>query len=65
MKEVIEHKMFAGTEELLPVISFGSKKNKEDQSKNDDFIDRMVAKGYTTRQVKRLVEWYMRVQKSN
>ena len=65
MKEVIEHKMFAGTEELLPVISFGSKKNKEDQSKHDDFIDRMVAKGYTTRQVKRLVEWYMRVQKSN
>jgi serine protein kinase len=65
MKEVIEHKMFAGTEELLPVISFGSKKNKEDQSKHDDFIDRMVKKGYTTRQVKRLVEWYMRVQKSN
>jgi len=25
----------------------------------------MVAKGYTSRQVKRLVEWYMRVQKSN
>ena len=65
MKEVIEHKMFAGTEELLPVISFGSKKSKEDQTKHDDFIDRMVTKGYTSRQVKRLVEWYMRVQKSN
>jgi serine protein kinase len=65
MKEVIEHKMFAGTEELLPVISFGSKKTKEDQSKHDDFIDRMTEKGYTARQVKRLVEWYMRVQKSN
>ena len=47
MKEVIEHKMFAGTEELLPVISFGSKKTKEDQSKHDDFIDRMTEKGYT------------------
>jgi serine protein kinase len=65
MREVIETKMFAGTEELLPVISFGSKKNKEDQSKHDEFVDRMVAKGYTERQVKRLVEWYMRVQKSN
>jgi serine protein kinase len=65
MKEVIEHKMFAGTEELLPVISFGSKKSKEDQTKHDDFIDRMVTKGCQTHQVKRLVEWYMRVQKSN
>ena len=57
--------MFAGTEELLPVISVGSKKTKEDQSKHDDFIDRMTEKGYTARQVKRLVEWYMRVHKSN
>lgn len=65
MREVIETKMFAGTEELLPVISFGSKKNKDDQSKHDEFVDRMVEKGYTERQVKRLVEWYMRVQKSN
>jgi serine protein kinase len=65
MKEVIEHKMFAGTEELLPVISFGSKKNKDDQDKHDDFISRMVEKGYTERQTQRLVEWYMRVQKSN
>ena len=65
MKEVIEHKMFAGTEELLPVISFGSKKSKEDQKKHNDFVERMVDKGYTERQVKRLVEWYMRVQKSN
>jgi len=65
MKEVIEHKMFAGTEELLPVISFGSKKSKDDQQKHDDFVSRMTEKGYTERQVKRLVEWYMRVQKSN
>lgn len=65
MREVIEHKMFAGTEELLPVISFGSKKSKEEEQKHDDFVARMVDKGYTERQVKRLVEWFMRVQKSS
>ena len=26
--------------------------------------DRMVARGYTQRQVRRLVEWYMRVKKA-
>ena len=65
LKEVIEHKMFTGTEELLPVISFGSKKSKDDAKKHEDFVSRMTEKGYTERQVKRLVEWYMRVQKSN
>ena len=65
MREVIENKMFAGTEELLPVISFGSKKSKEEEQKHNDFVSRMIEKGYTGRQVKRLVEWYMRVQKSN
>lgn len=65
MREVIENKMFAGTEELLPVISFGSKKSKEEEQKHNDFVSRMIEKGYTERQVKRLVEWYMRVQKSN
>ena len=57
--------MFTGTEELLPVISFGSKKSKDDAKKHEDFVSRMTEKGYTERQVKRLVEWYMRVQKSN
>ena len=49
----------------LQCISFGSKKSKDDQKKHNDFVERMVEKGYTERQVKRLVEWYMRVQKSN
>ena len=29
-----------------------------------DFVERMVSRGYTKRQVRRLVEWYMRVKKS-
>jgi serine protein kinase len=64
LREVIEKKMFASTEELLPVISFTAKGNKDDQKKHNDFVKRMEVKGYTNRQVRRLVEWYMRVQKS-
>ena len=65
LREVIEKKMFASTEELLPIISFSAKGNKEDLKKHEAFVDRMSTKGYTPKQVKRLVEWYMRVQKSS
>lgn len=64
LRKVIEKKMFASTEELLPVISFGAKGSKDDQKKHDEFVSRMMAKGYTQRQVKRLVDWYMRISKS-
>jgi serine protein kinase len=49
---------------LLPVISFESKKDSETQTKHNEFIKRMLARGYTARQVRRLVEWYMRVNKA-
>ena len=65
LREVIEKKMFASTEELLPVISFSAKSSNDDQKKHEAFVDRMISKGYTAKQVKRLVEWYMRVQKSS
>ena len=29
-----------------------------------EFLERMVARGYTERQVRRLVEWYMRVKQA-
>lgn len=64
LNEVIEKKMFSQTEELLPVISYGAKTNKKDQQKHTEFVDRMVARGYSPRQTRRLVEWYTRVQKS-
>ena len=64
MRDVIERRMFAQIEELLPVISFGAKKNSEAEKKHVDFVDRMVERGYTRRQVRRLVDWYMRVSKS-
>ncbi|GEO18324.1 PrkA family serine protein kinase [Microvirga aerophila] len=64
IREVIERRMFSQVEELLPVISFGSKKDSESEKKHGEFMQRMVARGYTDRQVRRLVEWYMRVKQA-
>ncbi len=63
LRAVIEKKMFSSTEDLLPVISFNAKASAEDQKTHQDFVDRMVAKGYTEKQVRLLSEWYLRVQK--
>ena len=64
IREVIERRMFAQVEELLPVISFGSKKDSDSEKKHNEFVQRMVERGYTDRQVRRLVEWYMRVRQA-
>ncbi len=64
LRNVIEKRMFSQVEDLLPVISFDSKKDSETEKKHDDFVDRMTERGYTPRQVRRLVEWYMRVNKA-
>jgi serine protein kinase len=65
LRTVIEKKMFSNTEELLPVISFNAKASADDANKHQEFVDRMVAKGYTTKQVRLLCEWYLRVRKSS
>jgi serine protein kinase len=64
LREVIERRMFSQVEELLPVISFGSKKDGDTEKKHGEFVERMVERGYTERQVRRLVEWYMRVKQA-
>ena len=64
LRTVIEKKMFSNTEELLPVISFNAKTSTDDQQKHDDFVNRMMEKGYTRKQVRLLSEWYLRVRKS-
>jgi serine protein kinase len=46
------------------VISFGSKKDSDSEKKHEEFVHRMAARGYTERQVRRLVEWYMRVKQA-
>jgi serine protein kinase len=65
LRTVIEKKMFSNTEDLLPVISFNAKTSTDDQRKHDDFINRMMDKGYTKKQVRLLSEWYLRVRKSS
>ena len=65
LRTVIEKKMFSNTEDLLPVISFNTKTSTEEQQKHDDFVERMMAKGYTQKQVRLLSEWYLRVRKSS
>jgi len=65
LRAVIEKKMFSNTEELLPVISFNTKASTEDQQKHQDFLNRMISKGYTERQVRLLCDWYLRVRKSS
>jgi serine protein kinase len=65
LRAVIEKKMFSNTEELLPVISFNAKASADDANKHQEFVARMVAKGYTAKQVRLLCEWYLRVRKSS
>ncbi len=65
MRTVIEKKMFSNTEDILPVISFNAQASTEDQKKHQEFIDRMVEKGYTPKQVRLLCEWHLRTRKSS
>lgn len=64
LRAVIEKKMFASTEDLLPVISFSAKSSEDEKSKHQNFVQRMVERGYTEKQVRLLSEWYLRVRKS-
>ena len=64
IREVIEKRMFSQVEDLLPIISFGTKKDSKTDKQHGEFVQRMIERGYTERQVRRLVEWYMRVNKA-
>lgn len=65
LREVIEKKMFTNTEDLLPVITFGKKSTKDEEIKHNEFVKRMMDKGYTEKQVRLMVEWHLRYTKSN
>lgn len=64
MKKVIEKRMFAATEDILPIIAYGTKTSADDEKKHIEFVDRMVAKGYTRRHVRILCDWWIQVRKS-
>lgn len=65
LRDVIEKRMFSQVEDILPIISFEGKKDKEMERKHKDFIKRMEDRGYTPRQIRRLVDWYLRIRKSS
>jgi serine protein kinase len=65
LRAVIERRMFSQVDDLLPVISFGTKKDSESERKHSEFVARMAARGYTERQVRRLVDWYMRMKQAS
>ncbi len=65
LRLVIEKKMFSNTEELLPVISFNAKASADVAKKHEEFVERMVIRGYTPKQVRLLCDWYSRVRKSS
>tara|TARA_R110002124_G_scaffold43699_1_gene134082 strand:- start:15938 stop:17860 length:1923 start_codon:yes stop_codon:yes gene_type:complete len=65
LRSVIEKKMFSNTEDLLPVISFNAKTSQDEKRKHEEFVNRMMEKGYTQKQVRLLCEWYLRVRKSS
>jgi len=64
IKVVIEKRMFSATEQIMPVIAFGPKQDKETEEKHRGFVERMVDKGYTENQVKILVAWFSNNRKS-
>jgi serine protein kinase len=63
MRDVIERQVLDTTEAFLPIISFSPKSSDEDRKKHDDFVARMKDLGYTPRQARLIVEWFMRVRK--
>ncbi|MCK6428639.1 MAG: PrkA family serine protein kinase [Burkholderiaceae bacterium] len=64
LRVVIEKRMFSKTEDILPVISFEAKGSQELDERHKSFVNRMVARGYTEKQVRRLVDWYLHFKKS-
>lgn len=63
IKVVIEKKMFSKTEDIVPIVSFTPKGSSEEQKKHDDFINRLIEKGYTERQIKTMVDWWLNNRK--
>jgi serine protein kinase len=64
LRVVIEKRMFSKTEDILPVISFEAKGSQEMEERHKSFVNRMAARGYTEKQVRRLVDWYLHYKKS-
>lgn len=58
MRKVIQALVVDHTKDLLPLISFGKKRDSELDEKHSKFLQRMQERGFTPMQVRRIVEWY-------
>jgi serine protein kinase len=58
IKTVLEKRMFSATENIMPVVTFGAKQDRETAEKHDRFLARMIEQGYTIHQTKVLVSWW-------
>jgi serine protein kinase len=65
IKQVIKENIFGKTKDLMPVLSFGKHSTKDEDRKHREFVDRMLEKGYTEKQVRLLVEWHMQASKTS
>jgi serine protein kinase len=64
IKVVLEKRMFSATENIMPVVSFGPKGDKEAEEKHTKFVERMIENGYSENQVKILVSWWSQNKKA-
>ena len=64
LREVIERAHVLSSGGSVAGHQLWVEKDSETERKHADFLERMVSRGYTERQVRRLVEWYMRVNKA-
>ncbi len=63
LRVVIKKKIFSNTEDMLPIISFTAKASSDEERKHQSFVQRLCKNGYTEKQVRLLVDWYMRYRK--
>lgn len=58
LAKVIEKSVFKDMKDILPIISYSAKQNKDDEVAHKKFNSNMRELGYTDNQIKRLVSYY-------
>ena len=64
IKRVLEKALFDKMDDLIPVLSAKGTKSSGAAAKFKSFTENMKELGYTDRQVKRLVDWYVKKKKA-
>lgn len=59
LRSVIEKRLLCKTEDILPIISFEVQKSDEDSKKHKNFVKRLCEMGYTEKQVRIIVQYYI------